>query len=60
MFLLFPNYFFVQVDNVYQKVLFNLYLFLFLHHGIQKTKEHILHKLGVIVLYPKKSFLHNE
>ena len=31
----------VQVDTVYQKVLFNLCLFLFLRHMIQKTKEHI-------------------
>ena len=34
----------VKVDTVYQKVLYNLCLFLYLRHGIQKIKEHILHK----------------
>ena len=43
----------VQVDTVYQKVLFNSCLFLFLHHGIQKAKEHILRKWGFIVFYSK-------
>ena len=39
----------VQVDNVYQNVLDNSCLFLFLRHGIQKIKEHILHKWGFTV-----------
>ena len=33
----------VQVDIIYQKVLWNSRLF-FLRHEIQKTKEHILQK----------------
>ena len=44
----------VQMDPVYQKVISNSCLFLFLRHGIQKTKEHILHKWGFIVFYSKK------
>ena len=32
----------VQVDTVYQKVVYNSCLLLLLRHGIQKTKEHIL------------------
>ena len=43
-----------QEDTVYQKVLHNPCLFLFLRHGIQKTKEHILCKWGFIVFYSKK------
>ena len=39
----------VQVDTVYQKVLYNWCLVLFFRHGIQKTKEHILHKWGFIM-----------
>ena len=46
----------VKVDTIYQKVLYNSCLFLFLRHGIQKTKEHILHKWGFIVFYPIKSY----
>ena len=46
----------VQMDTVYQKVLYNSCLFLFLRHRIQKTKEHILHKWGFIVFYPIKSY----
>ena len=46
MFPLFPN---VHVDTLYQKVLYNSCLFLFLRHGIQKVKEHILLKWGFIV-----------
>ena len=30
----------VKVDTVYQNVLNNSYLLLFLHHGIQKTNKH--------------------
>ena len=44
----------VQMDTVYQKVLYNSCFFLFLRHAIQKTKEHILHKWGFIVFYSKK------
>ena len=45
----------LQVDtSVYQNVICNSCLFLFLHHGIKKTKEHILHKWGFIVFYSKK------
>ena len=44
----------VQVDTAYQNFLYNLCLFLFLLHGIQKTKEHILHTWGFIVFYSKK------
>ena len=44
----------VQVDTIYQKVIYNLFLLPFLCHGIQKTKEHILHKSGFIVFYSKK------
>ena len=44
----------VQVDIVYQNVLYNSGLFLFISHGIQKSKEHILHKWGFIVFYSKK------
>ena len=43
-----------QVETNYQKVLYNSCLFLFLHHGIQKTKEHVLHKYDFIVFYSKK------
>ena len=38
----------VQVDTIYQKVLYNSCLFLVLRYGIQKTKKHILHKWGFI------------
>ena len=34
----------VQVNALYQNVLYSSCLLLFLPHGIQKTKEHILHK----------------
>ena len=34
----------VQADTAYQNVLYNSCLFLFLRHGTQKTKEHIMHK----------------
>ena len=34
----------VQVDTVYQKVLYNSCLFLLLRPGIQEIKEHILRK----------------
>ena len=44
----------VQVDTVYQNVLYNSGLCLFLRHGIQKTKEHILDKQGFIMFYTKK------
>ena len=50
----------VQVATVYQNVLYNSGFFLFLLHGIQKTKEHILHKRGFIVFYSKKWYLYNE
>ena len=36
-----------QVDTVDQNVLYNSGLFLFIRHGIQKTKEHVLHKRGI-------------
>ena len=38
-----------KVDTVYQNFLYNSCLFLFLRHGIQKIKEHILHKWGFTV-----------
>ena len=44
----------VQVDTAYQKTLYNSYLFLFLCHGIQETKEHVLHKWGFTVFCSKK------
>ena len=46
----------VQADTIYQKVLYDSCLFLFLRHGIQKTKELILHKWGFIVFYSKNNF----
>ena len=43
--IMFVQFFYtVQVDTIYQKVLYNSCLFLFLRHGIQEAKEHILHK----------------
>ena len=52
----------VQVDTVYQNILYNSGLFLFICHGIQKTKEHIPHKRGFIVFYSnkKKKNLYNK
>ena len=44
----------VQVDTVSQKALYISGLSLFLRYGIQKTKKHILHKWGFIVLYSKE------
>ena len=44
----------IQVDAVYQKILYNSCFLLFLRHVIQKTKEHILHKWGFIMFYSKK------
>ena len=46
----------VQIDNVYQKVLYNSCFFLFLRHEIQKTKEHILHKWGSLCFTQKNNF----
>ena len=46
----------VQVDTVYQKVFDNSYLFCLLRYGIQKTKEHVLHKWGFIVFKSKNNF----
>ena len=46
----------VQVGTVYQNVLYNSCLFLFLRHGVQKIKEHILHKWGFIVFCSKNNF----
>ena len=46
----------VQVDTAYQKTLYNSCLFLFLCHGIQETKEHVLHKWGFTVFCSKKNF----
>ena len=43
-----------QVETIYQKVLYNSCLLLFLCHGIQKAKEHVLHKCNFIVFYSKK------
>ena len=40
----------IQVDTVYQRVLYNSLFFLLLRHIISKTKEHILHKRGFILL----------
>ena len=50
----FRNFYTVQVDTVYQRVLFNSCLFLFLRHSIRRLKEHILHKQDFIVFYSKK------
>ena len=50
----FRNFYTVQVDTVYQKVLFNSCLFLFLRHSIRRPKEHILQKRDFIVFYSKK------
>ena len=46
----------VQVDIAYQKVHCNSCLFLLLSHGMQKPKEHIMHKGGFIVFYSKNNF----
>ena len=46
----------VQVDTVYQKVLCSSCLFLLLRHGIQKTKEDILHKWDFILFYSRNNF----
>ena len=46
----------MQVDTVYQKVIYNSCFLLFLRHVIQKTKEHTLHKWGLIVFYSKNNF----
>ena len=45
----------VQIDNVYQKVLYKSCFFLFLHDEIQKTKEHILHKWGSLCFTQKNN-----
>ena len=45
----------VQVGTIYQEVVHNSSLFSFLRHRIEKTKEHLLHKWGVIVFYSKKT-----
>ena len=37
-------------------LLYNCCLFLFLRHGIQKTKEHILHKWDFTEFYSKNNF----
>ena len=52
----FPLFYTVQVDTVYQKVFDNSYLFCLLRYGIQKTKEHVLHKWGFIVFKSKNNF----
>ena len=44
----------VQVDIVYQNVLYNSGRLLLLRHGIQKAEEHILYKRGFVVFYSKK------
>ena len=46
----------VQLNTVYQKVIYNSCLLLLLRHLIQKTKEHILHKWGFIVICSKNNF----
>ena len=42
-----------KVDTVYQNFLYNSCLFLFLRHGIQKIKEHILQVRLYFVLLKK-------
>ena len=51
-------YFFytAKVENIYQKVFYNSCVFLFLNHGIQKTKNYVLHKCNFIVFYSKNDF----
>ena len=44
------------METAYQKVLYNPCFLLVLRHGIQKTKEHILHKGGFVVFYSKNNF----
>ena len=45
----------VQVDRHYlSEISLQLKLVSVLRHGIQKSKEHILHKRGFIVFYSKK------
>ena len=43
----------VQVNTIYQRILYSSCFFLFLRHRIQNTKEHILHKWGFNVIYSK-------
>ena len=47
-----------QMDTVYQNVLYNSCLLLFLRHGILYTKEQasLLHKWGFIGIYSKNNF----
>ena len=51
---MFPLFLYCISRHIYQKVLYDSCLFLFLRYGIQETKEHILHKCGFIVFYSKK------